>query len=197
MSNNPSKKERRSIKNKDSTNRKMPRHPPEFRKPKTIYRWYKRLRTEKMRVANERREELLLTYTKAERAFEKILQEIGIDYDREYIVLLRDFSARFIDFYSKTAKIGFEVDGGYHKERVEYDIDRDIGIMSMNILMARFTNDDVLSDPDCTKDRIVQTLWSRVDWWAKKGYWKRMNDWTSKSIRESADKAIKQIATSA
>ena len=180
------KKERRRIKSRDNIHRRPPSCPSYITSERGPQRWRERLIKKKKKEALKKQAVLLSAYTKAERAFEKILQDIAIDYEREYIVMLYDFSVRFIDFYSHSAKVGFEVDGGYHKDRVEYDIDRDIGIMAAkNILMVRLTNEDVLNDPEGTKDKVVQTLWARVEWWKQFcDQSHRMGEWTSKQKQQ-------------
>ena len=98
MTKNPGKKERARIKRKDNAHRKMPRHKDNITRPRTIYKFYAQLKNRKMEEAREYRKKLLSTITKAEHAFQFILIDIGIDYEREHIVLLRDYSTRFIDF---------------------------------------------------------------------------------------------------
>jgi very-short-patch-repair endonuclease len=50
------------------------------------------------------------------------------------------------DFVFPKPKIIVEVDGGYHKERTEYDLRRDIALQEAGWTTLRFTNEQIISD---------------------------------------------------
>ena len=51
-----------------------------------------------------------------------------------------------IDFYSHELKLGIEVDGDYHNEKLQVfeDENRDLTLTSYGLSMIRYSNDDVL-----------------------------------------------------
>lgn len=61
-----------------------------------------------------------------------------------------------LDFYCDDAKLGIEIDGGIHetKNQRERDRFREEELKRKNILILRFTNDQVLKDPE----QVIQTI---------------------------------------
>lgn len=47
------------------------------------------------------------------------------------------------DFYCAEKKIVIELDGGFHNQQKEYDVDRDTILQQMNLKVVRFKNDEV------------------------------------------------------
>lgn len=64
------------------------------------------------------------------------------------------------DFYCHEVKLVIEIDGGIHlrSENKEYDISRDIILKEFQIEILRFTNDEVINDPDLVIERIKRTI---------------------------------------
>jgi very-short-patch-repair endonuclease len=67
------------------------------------------------------------------------------------------------DFYCHEVKLVIEIDGAIHlsSENKEYDISRDIILKEFKIEILRFTNDQVLQEPDLVIEkikRIIETL---------------------------------------
>ena len=147
--------------------RRPPRHPSNLKKHQEIKAWYRELKAEKWAEGKQRRQHLLKSMTEAERVLAGLLSEFGLKYRREWMIQLRDYSVKFIDFYVPAGKLGFEADGGYHRGRVDYDADRDLGIMSHNILMVRFTNEEILGDGDGVREKIEAALRGRAEWWKR------------------------------
>lgn len=78
---------------------------------------------------------------------EKIIWEIvrgkklGFSIRRQHIIL-----GYIVDFYCPAKRLAIELDGGVHKNQVEYDKKRDIAISSLGIKVLRFDNKQVLHD---------------------------------------------------
>jgi cyclase len=64
------------------------------------------------------------------------------------------------DFYCHEVKLVIEIDGGIHlrSENREYDISRDIILKEFQIEILRFTNDEVINDPDLVIEKIKRTI---------------------------------------
>ena len=64
------------------------------------------------------------------------------------------------DFYCHEIKLVIEIDGGIHQrpENKEYDISRDIILKEFKIEILRFTNDEVINEPDLVIEKIKGTI---------------------------------------
>ena len=64
------------------------------------------------------------------------------------------------DFYCHEVKLVIEIDGGIHlrSENKEYDISRDIILKEFQIEILRFTNDEVINEPDLVIGKIKRTI---------------------------------------
>ena len=64
------------------------------------------------------------------------------------------------DFYCHEIKLVIEIDGGIHlrSENKEYDISRDIILKEFQIEILRFTNDEVINEPDIVIEKIKRTV---------------------------------------
>ena len=64
------------------------------------------------------------------------------------------------DFYCHEVKLIIEIDGGVHlrSENKEYDISRDIILKEFQIEILRFTNDEVINEPDLVIEKIKSTI---------------------------------------
>ena len=82
--------------------------------------------------------------TPAEARMEKILHDLGISFRREVAVPV-DGKIYFLDFViGQPHWIAVELDGGVHKNRREYDNERDIEIMGLTgWTILRFENNEV------------------------------------------------------
>jgi very-short-patch-repair endonuclease len=49
-----------------------------------------------------------------------------------------------LDFYCPKLRLGIELDGGIHKQKVLYDKDREKYLEGLDIKIVRFKNEDVL-----------------------------------------------------
>jgi len=64
------------------------------------------------------------------------------------------------DFYCHEVKLVIEIDGGIHlrSENKEYDISRAIILKEFQIEILRFTNDEVINEPDIVIEKIKRTI---------------------------------------
>ena len=64
------------------------------------------------------------------------------------------------DFYCHEIKLVIEIDGGIHllSENKEYDISRDIILKEFKIEILRFTNNEVINEPDLVIEKIRKTI---------------------------------------
>ena len=77
-------------------------------------------------------------------------QVCGLRFQRQYV------KWHFIaDFYCRAAKLVVEVDGEVHLDQRERDGERDAFLTGMGLRVLRFTNDEVLADPDGVAARIA------------------------------------------
>jgi very-short-patch-repair endonuclease len=63
-----------------------------------------------------------------------------------------------LDFYCPRLRLGIEVDGYVHDDQKEYDYYRDNTLARHGIEVQRFSNDEVLYNPQLTNERIYQAL---------------------------------------
>jgi very-short-patch-repair endonuclease len=54
----------------------------------------------------------------------------------------------FVDFYCHEQRLAIELDGASHDDRGQYDLDRERYLISLDLRIVRFGNDDVLRDLD-------------------------------------------------
>jgi len=93
----------------------------------------KRLRTDRevMARALQYRNERLQDMTRAQMAFNGILDDLGVLYECEAIILNGD---RFIlvDALVRSAKVAFEIDGKSHQRQEKYDLGRDRWLLTVH-----------------------------------------------------------------
>lgn len=63
-----------------------------------------------------------------------------------------------LDFYCPTLHLGIEVDGSIHDNRENYDENRDAVLGRKNIQVFRFSNSDVLDNPQNVATRLCQIV---------------------------------------
>lgn len=75
----------------------------------------------------------------------------GVKFRRQHPV--KDY---VIDFYTQKFKLGIEIDGEYHNDKVQkfYDEDRSQIITEKGIRMIRFTNDEVMNSIEAVLETI-------------------------------------------
>ena len=63
-----------------------------------------------------------------------------------------------LDFYCPSAKLGVELDGGQHAERIGYDAVRTRFLEAKGIRILRFWNHDVVGN----MDGVLESVWREV-----------------------------------
>ena len=64
----------------------------------------------------------------------------------------------FADFACVSARIVVELDGGYHDQTCDYDVDREACLKKLGWQVIRFSNDEVLSDAESVTIAIARML---------------------------------------
>jgi very-short-patch-repair endonuclease len=67
------------------------------------------------------------------------------------------------DFYCHAARLVVELDGGIHKDRVEYDDGRTAEMERFDLKVIRFRNDEVENDIENVIQRIEEIVKSRLE----------------------------------
>jgi very-short-patch-repair endonuclease len=69
-----------------------------------------------------------------------------------------------LDFYCAAARLGIELDGGIHREteQAAYDRQRSEDLAELGVLVLRFWNDEVLSDPENVIRQIIGCIEERM-----------------------------------
>lgn len=114
-----------------------------------------------MRVARRFRGGLIKSRSEAEKAFEELLKMMRIHFVRQAIFL--DSSRFFIvDFLIKgRRRLAVEIDGLNHRNKKKQqtrDRLREQCFQKLKQPLIRFSNEEVLSDPDSVRDRLATEL---------------------------------------
>ena len=105
---------------------------------------------------------LRLTPTEAER---KLWEVLTAEPFKSYKFRRQHAIATFIaDFYCHTLKLVIEADGGIHKikEYEEYDDFRDADMHKLDIMVLRFTNEQILRNTEKVKQVIMNAIEQRL-----------------------------------
>ena len=81
-------------------------------------------------------------------------KQLGVRFRRQHPI-----DIFIVDFYCHTFKLVVEIDGGYHKEQLEYDEGRTAELERFGITVIRFTNDEVMKEID----RVVEEIQKLVN----------------------------------
>ena len=73
----------------------------------------------------------------------------------------RPIGRYIVDFYCPEAGLIVEVDGDVHREREEYDRDRDAFLFAGGYALLRFTNDEVHTHPETVVETIRRIAFER------------------------------------
>ena len=118
-------------------------------------RYYKRSNPAKFDKAAEMRN----NPTRAEACMWDILRRQVYRNFPNYIFYRQSVQYGYIlDFYCPRLRLGIEVDGYVHEEQKEYDYYRDNTLARHGIEVHRYSNEDVLYNPQQTIAKIHQTL---------------------------------------
>ncbi len=134
---------------------KKPEHPKRRIAAKSVFKehranplkTYRRCYTDAQVMAKGReyRRERLMNRTATEVAFAELLDVLGVLYESEAIFLNGD-RPQLADFYIKSAKLVFEIDGGYHLDpkQKQHDVGRDAWLLRRyGVKTIRFSNQKV------------------------------------------------------
>ena len=72
-----------------------------------------------------------------------------------------------VDFFCQSAGLVVEIDGESHAQRGEYDIRRQRFLESQGLTVLRFSNDDVLQDPEAVVLGIARAAGIDVHAWLR------------------------------
>jgi very-short-patch-repair endonuclease len=105
-----------------------------------------------------RRRELRKNQTDAEEKLWELLRNKkleGFKFIRQYSV-----GPYILDFYCPKARLGIELDGGFHakKEVVGYDKNREKGLEKFNIKIIRFWNNEIVNETPKVLDKILNYI---------------------------------------
>lgn len=111
------------------------------------------------RYATYARQERLSCPTEGELGFARILDGIECKYEKEKIITYAN-GTRFIiiDFILKERNIAVEIDGGVHKQQHLYDRERDLWLAKNGTQTIRFTNSEVLKNPQAVIERLKEVI---------------------------------------
>lgn len=107
--------------------------------------------------------------TKAELVFKQYLDEFGIPYrfQKGVVTSKKRKAVRVVDFYVARVKIVFEIDGSYHESSyqqiADFKREQEIGVKIKNVLFVRFSNKEVIENPERVK-KIVKEVYNERLW---------------------------------
>jgi len=102
-------------------------------------------------------------FTHAEGIMSNILYHLGLRYLFQYQFKRGHFKIYVADFYIPRYNLVVEVDGGYHSDRKDYDQKRSSFLESTySVKVIRFTNSEILNNPDSVKTELQRILTSEV-----------------------------------
>ena len=120
----------------------------------------KRTDAQVMTMGMQRKQQRLGDRTAAEMAFARLLDSLGVLYESEAVFLNGD-RPQLADFYVKSAKVVFEVDGGYHDDPKQrrHDAGRDAWLLrAYGVRTIRIANRDVFGDSEGIRKLVATTL---------------------------------------
>lgn len=78
---------------------------------------------------------------------------LGWKFRRQYL-----FRGFILDFYCPQARLGIELEGGIHLKQKNYDALRQAIIESHGIKILRFSNEELLKNPEVVLAKIIENL---------------------------------------
>ena len=118
-----------------------------------------------MRSIIELCRELRQRETEAEKLLWQLLRNrklSGQKFLRQYPICATSMFGRNLyyipDFYCHKLKLVIEADGPIHLLKTEYDKNRDEVLKSLGLTILRFTNEQILNDPQSILDQIERHL---------------------------------------
>lgn len=105
--------------------------------------------------AESARQARLRDRTLAELAFEEILVKLGVSYETEKIIQNGD---RWVLLDYACGLRAFEIDGSAHRDQPDYDAGRTRWLEGKGYAVHRFTNYEVLQNPEETTQKVQEIL---------------------------------------
>ena len=145
-----------------ATPKPLPRRGP-FRVKDNPFKVYRQPNQEMVASAYRRRTEHLANPGSCEEAFNDILKSIGLvenrDYERESICFYPGSYVLF-DFFFKSRRLAFEIDGSAHDDRGQknHDEGRDQYFARRGVKTVRIKNRVVLTRPDVCREIVKAEL---------------------------------------
>lgn len=86
--------------------------------------------------------------TEGELCFKQILKYFDIKFNSQHVIETNNSKVFILDFYVKSMKLCFEIDGGYHKldDQIKKDKIRDAELCKLGISTIRFANSTVINN---------------------------------------------------
>jgi hypothetical protein len=140
----------------------LPRRGP-FRPKDNPFKVYRQPDQGMVASAYQRRKEHLASPGPCEEAFNDILKSIGLienrDYERESICFYPGSYVLF-DFFFKSRKLAFEIDGKVHQEpgQLNHDKGRDAYFARRGVRIVRISNNEVLKHVERVKVIVSNAL---------------------------------------
>ena len=106
--------------------------------------------------------------TSAELIFKGFLEELNIPFrfQKGMITSRKKGSVRIMDFYIPRIKMIFEIDGEYHnntnQQIKDFEREQEIGRKRRGALFVRFTNQQILKEPEQVKKIIKEAYNDRI-----------------------------------
>lgn len=106
--------------------------------------------------------------TNTEVIFKEFLEEFKIPFrfQKGIITSKKQGSVRIMDFYVPRLKIIFEIDGEYHnntnQQIKDFEREQEIGRKRKDVLFVRFTNKQILVNPEQVKNTIKEVYNDRI-----------------------------------
>lgn len=106
--------------------------------------------------------------TNTEVIFKEFLEEFKIPFrfQKGIITSRKQGSVRIMDFYVPRLKIIFEIDGEYHnntsQQIKDFEREQEIGRKRKDVLFVRFTNKQILMNPEQVKNTVKEVYNDRI-----------------------------------
>ena len=127
--------------------------------PKSLYPYWE---IPKNKLLKERAKELRKAGNLSEALFWKAFNDkskIGFDIDRQ--VIIGNYIA---DFFIPELGLVFEIDGSSHDNKIEYDIERDVFMKSLDLEVVRISDLDVKKNINEVYDFVLKKINERKEY---------------------------------
>ncbi len=81
----------------------------------------------------------------------------GVKFYRQYGV-----GPYILDIFSPASRLAIELDGEQHKEKIEYDQEREMFLKDHDIYTLRFWNDEIIKNLESVLEKITEFQRSRI-----------------------------------